>query len=87
MLEKAFIDNVKVPVQVLAPEIDHAYTAELKNYTFEALPKTGVPWEYVHFPRLHHGFSVRGDPKDPAQKSGLERAKRCAVNFFNEFLH
>jgi dienelactone hydrolase len=87
ILEKAEIDAVKVPVQVLAPENDFAYTEELKAYTVEKLPKTGVEWEYVYFPGLTHGFAARGDPKDPKQKAGLERAKRSAVAFFNEYLH
>ncbi len=86
-LEKSEIDEVKVPVQVLAPENDHAFTEELKRYTLETLPKTGVQWEYVYFPSLQHGFATRGDPSDKKQKDGLERAKRSAVNFFNEFLH
>ncbi|KAF5010617.1 hypothetical protein FDECE_3219 [Fusarium decemcellulare] len=86
-LEKSEIDGIKVPVQVLAPENDHEYTEELKMYTFEALPGTGVQWEYVHFPGLRHGFATRGDPNDEKQKNGLERAKRSAIHFFNEFLH
>lgn len=87
MLEKSEIEQVKVPVQILAPENDFAYTPELKQATFEILPKTGVQWEYIYFPGLTHGFAARGDPNDPKQKAGLERAKRSAVNFFNEFLH
>ncbi|KAF2127138.1 alpha/beta-hydrolase [Dothidotthia symphoricarpi CBS 119687] len=87
LLEKADLDALKVPVQVLVPEHDPFYTEEFKQYTLAALPKTGVPWEYVYFPGLKHGFAARGDPNDKAQKDGLERAKRSAVSFFNEFLH
>lgn len=87
MLEKSEIENVKVPVQILSPENDHIYTPELKQATFDLLPKTGVQWEYIYFPGLSHGFAARGDPNDPKQKAGLERAKRSAVHFFNEFLH
>ncbi|KAI4641129.1 hypothetical protein J4E93_008007 [Alternaria ventricosa] len=87
MLEKSEIENVKVPVQVLSPENDQMYTEELKKATLETLPKTGVQWEYIYFPGLNHGFAARGNPNDQKQKDGLERAKRNAVNFFNEFLH
>jgi dienelactone hydrolase len=76
-----------VPVQILAPENDFAYTEELKKYTLEKLPGTGVPWEYVYFPGMQHGFAARGDPSDKKSKDGLERAKRVAVNFFVEYLH
>lgn len=87
LLEKSEIDAIKVPTQILSPENDFAYTEELKKYTFDALPKTGVQWEYVYFPGLTHGFAARGNPNDAAQKQGLERAKRSAVAFFNEYLH
>ncbi|KAH5457564.1 hypothetical protein HBI30_064600 [Parastagonospora nodorum] len=87
LLDKAEIDAVKVPVQVLSPENDFAYTEELKKYTLDTLPKTGVQWEYIYFPGLTHGFAARGDPSDKNQKDGLERAKRIVVNWFTEFLH
>ncbi|KAH8730275.1 dienelactone hydrolase [Phaeosphaeriaceae sp. PMI808] len=87
LLDKSEIDAVKVPLQILAPENDFTFTEELKKYTLEVLPKTGVQWEYVYFPGLSHGFAARGDPNDKKQKEGLERAKRSAVNFFTEFLH
>jgi len=87
LLEKAEVDAVKMPVQILAPENDFAYTEELKKYTVETLPKTGVQWEYIYFPGMSHGFAARGDPTDPKQLAGLVRAKRSVVNFFNEFLH
>jgi dienelactone hydrolase len=87
LVEKSDVERVKVPVQVIAPENDFAFTEELKKVTLETLPKTGVPWEYIYFPGLSHGFAARGDPSNQQQKDGLERAKRSAVNFFNEFLH
>lgn len=87
LVEKSEIDAVKKPVQFLSPENDQMYTEELKAYTHEAMPKTGVPWEYVYFPGLNHGFATRCDPNDPKQKEGLERAKRSAVAWFIEYLH
>lgn len=87
LLEVSEMENVKVPSQILAPEHDQMYTPELKQKTFEVMPKTGVKWEYIYFPGMAHGFAARGDPNNKDQKEGLERAKRSAVNFFNEFLH
>lgn len=87
MLEHSEIENVKVPVQILAPENDVMYSDELKKFTLETLPKSGVNWEYIHFPGLQHGFAARGDPNDKAQKEGLEKAKNNVVNFFTQFLH
>ncbi|KAF2018104.1 endo-1,3-1,4-beta-D-glucanase [Aaosphaeria arxii CBS 175.79] len=87
LLEKSEIDAVKVPLQFLAPETDQLFTPELKEYANKVIPTLGVPYEYVYFPGLVHGFATRGDRNNKLQKDGLERAKRSAVNFFNEFLH
>ncbi|KAF2185588.1 endo-1,3-1,4-beta-D-glucanase [Zopfia rhizophila CBS 207.26] len=87
MLEKSEIEGLKVPVQILAPETDPMFSPELKEFANKTIPTLGVPYEYVYFPGLVHGFAARGDRNNKAQKDGLERAKRSAVNFFNEFLH
>lgn len=87
MLDKTEVAGVKVPVQILSAEHDHLYTEELKQYTFEILPRTGVQWEYVYFPDMQHGFAVRGDINDKRQRDGLARAERSAVRFFKEYLY
>lgn len=87
LLEKAEIDATKVPIQIIAPENDFAFTEELKKYALAKLPELNIPWEYVYFPGVSHGFAARGDPNDPTQKAALEKAKRDAVGFFNEYLH
>ena len=81
------IENVKVPVQILAPETDPVFTQELKDYANKTIPALNLPYEYVYFPGVAHGFASKGDPDDEVQRNGLERAKRSAVNFMNEFLH
>ncbi|KAF2108213.1 Alpha/Beta hydrolase protein [Lophiotrema nucula] len=81
------IDAVKVPVQVQAPETDPQWTPEIREYANKKIPELGVPYDFVYFPGLMHGFAARGDPEKKIEKDGLERAKRSAVNFFNEFLH
>lgn len=87
LVEKPEIDNVKVPVQIMAPEHDHAFTPELKEHANKVIPTLGVAYEYIYFPGLTHGFAAKGDETDPKQKDGLERAKNSAVRFFKEFLH
>ena len=87
LLEKAEIDATKVPIQIIAPENDFAFTEELKKYALAKLPELNIPWEYVYFPGVSHGFAARGYPNDPTQKAALEKAKRDAVGFFNEYLH
>ncbi|KAF2202443.1 alpha/beta-hydrolase [Delitschia confertaspora ATCC 74209] len=87
LVEKSEIDGLKVPTQILAPETDPQFTPELKEYSNKVIPTLNIPYEYVYFPGVVHGFAVRGDPKEPTQKAALERAKRSTVNWFNEWLH
>ncbi|KAF2642341.1 alpha/beta-hydrolase [Massarina eburnea CBS 473.64] len=87
IVEPAELDALKVPTQILAPEHDFSFTPDLKAHANTVIPTLGVPYEYVYFPGLQHGFAGRGDQNDKAQVAGLERAKNSAVGFFKEFLH
>lgn len=83
---KEEIQSVAVPVQILAPETDPQFTPELKAFANETIPTLGVDYDYQYFPGLVHGFAVRGDQSNPAQKAGLERAKNAAVHWFAQQL-
>lgn len=87
LLTKEDIDGVGVPVQVLAPEIDLAYTAELKLHTFETIQKLGVPFDYQYFPGVAHACFIRGDEKHAGEREALVRGKNAAVGWFQQFLH
>lgn len=63
LFTKKDIDEVAVPIQILAPDYDPVYTAELKMHSFETLQKLRVPFDYQHFPAVEHACSVRGDPE------------------------
>ncbi|KAJ5819456.1 Alpha/Beta hydrolase protein [Penicillium riverlandense] len=86
LLIKRDIDEVAVPVQILAPEIDKAYTTELKLHTFEALQRLNVPFDYQHFPGVVHACLVRGDEKKPGERAAMERGKNAVVAWFGQFL-
>ncbi|CRG87550.1 hypothetical protein PISL3812_04568 [Talaromyces islandicus] len=86
-LEKKEISEISVPVQILAPEIDPQYTAELKAWSNEIIPTLGVPYDYQYFPGLTHGFATRGDPQNKAERAGMERGKNAAVLWFRQWLH
>ncbi|KAL0935492.1 dienelactone hydrolase family protein [Colletotrichum truncatum] len=75
------IDEIAVPVQVLAPELDPMYTAELKMYTLKTLPKLNLSWDYQYFPGLEHGALTRGDPNKPGERDGMARAKEAVVSW------
>jgi dienelactone hydrolase len=86
LLTKEDIDAVTVPVQVLAPEFDLVYTAELKLHTFQTVPTLGVPLDYQHFPGMVHACLVRGDERKPGERAAMIRGKNALVAWQTQFL-
>ncbi|KAH7131307.1 Alpha/Beta hydrolase protein [Dactylonectria macrodidyma] len=80
------IDGVGVPVQVLAPEIDHVYTPALKLHTFQTLQSSGLPFDYQHFPGVEHACLVRGDEKKDGERAAMVRGKDAAVAWIKQFI-
>lgn len=87
LLEKSEIENLAVPTQILAPEMDPMFNDELKSFANSTIPTLGIDYDYCFFPGLAHGFAIKCDEKDPKAKKGLERAKIQAVCFFSQYLH
>ena len=87
LLIKKDIDEVAVPVQILAPEIDPAFTPELKKHSFETLQKLGLPFDYQHFPGVVHACFIRGDPGKPGEREAMSRGKNAAVGWLKQYLH
>ncbi|OIW26284.1 dienelactone hydrolase family protein [Coniochaeta ligniaria NRRL 30616] len=89
LLTKEEIEGVRsdVAVQMLAPEHDIQYTAELKTHTFVTLQKLGVPFDYQHFPGVEHACFTRGDEKVPGDRAALVRGKNAAVAWAKQWLH
>lgn len=87
LLTENDIDEVAVPVQLLAPEIDPAFTAELKKHSFEAIQKLRVPFDYEYFSGVEHGCLVRGDPEKPGEREAMARGKNAVVSWMKQFLH
>lgn len=80
------IEEVAVPVQMLAPEVDHMYTPELRLFSFQALQKKGLPFDYQHFPGVEHGCLTKGGSKE-GEKEAMARGKNAAVAWFRQWLH
>ncbi|KAK3370502.1 dienelactone hydrolase family protein [Podospora didyma] len=81
------IDEVAVPVQMLAPEFDHVYTAELKMHTFETLQKAKVPFDFQFYPGVEHACFIRGDPDKKGERDAMTRGKNAAVAWLKQWLH
>ena len=86
LLTKDEIDNAAMPVQIQAPEIDAAYTEELKTHTFHTLQKNGVAFDYQHFPGVEHSCLTRGSPKVDKEREAMARGKNAAVAWFRQYL-
>ena len=86
-LTKEEIQEVGVPVQIMAPEIDPVFTPELKEFSNRVIPSLGVDYDYQYFSGLEHAFAVRGNRENEAEMKGLERAKNAAVYWFKQWLH
>lgn len=86
LLTKEDIDDITVPFQVLAPEIDPVYTAELKLHTFQTGQKLGVMFDYQHYPGVVHGCLVRGDERKPGEREAMVRGKNAVVTWMAQFL-
>ncbi|KAK3197079.1 hypothetical protein GRF29_1536g547565 [Pseudopithomyces chartarum] len=87
LLTKEEIDGIGVPVQICAPEVDNAFTPELKAYANEVIPTKGVPYDYQYFPGVEHAFATRGNLDDEKEKRAMLRAKRAQVGWMREWLH
>lgn len=86
LLERKDVDEVDVPVQLLAPEIDMAFPLDFKMYTVETLLKLNVPFDYQHLPGVVHGCLVRGDETKAGERAAMERGKDAAVAWFRQWL-
>ncbi|KAJ5690092.1 hypothetical protein N7462_004484 [Penicillium macrosclerotiorum] len=86
-LTKEEIQNVGVPVQILAPEHDPAFTPELKEFSNKVIPTLGIDYDYQYFPNVEHAFAVRGDPGNDMERKGMVRAKKAVVYWLNQYLH
>ncbi|KAK2468897.1 hypothetical protein H9L39_19489 [Fusarium oxysporum f. sp. albedinis] len=80
LLEKEEIAHIGVPTQILAPEFDHVFTPELKAYTLEVLPKTGVAYAYQYFSGLEHDFAIRGDEGKTRREGGYGKSQKCSIS-------
>jgi dienelactone hydrolase len=86
-LTKEEIDDIGVPVQILAPETDAAFTPELKAYANSVIPTKGVPYDYQFFPGVEHAFATRGNPDDEKEMRAMVRGKNAQVAWMREWLH
>ncbi|KAF2170326.1 hypothetical protein M409DRAFT_64109 [Zasmidium cellare ATCC 36951] len=88
ILKKEDIDNVDVPVQLLAPEHDPPFSPELKDHFWRVTQARGdLAFDYQHFAGMAHGALVRGDEEKPGEQRAMTRAKNAAVGWFAEWLH
>jgi dienelactone hydrolase len=87
LLTEKNVDEVAVPVHLLAPEIDPVFTTERKKHSFEATQKLRVPFDYQYFPGVQHGCLVRGDREKTREREAMARGMNAVVSWLKQFLH
>lgn len=79
---------LKVPVQILAPEVDPTFTTEWRSFCNVEIPKIegGLDYCFRFFPDQQHGFTTKGDLNIPTERRAVEMAKRDVVFWQSSFL-
>ncbi|KAF7549228.1 hypothetical protein G7Z17_g6508 [Cylindrodendrum hubeiense] len=78
--------SITGPLSIAAAQTDHIFPFEKRIETEKILAKSGRPWQINVFSGVEHGFAVRGDMKDPAQKFAKEQAFFQAIAWFDEHI-
>jgi len=85
-VEESELEAIKGPLSIAAAETDSIFPAEKRHKSEEILQKTGQPYQITLYSGVEHGFSVRGDMKNPAVKFGKEQAFFQAIQWFDQWL-
>ena len=85
-LTKEEISNNRSPMQILSPVHDIMFTAELKEFVHLTIPSLELPLDYQLFPRVEHGFAIRGNQADEQELKAMDRAKNAAAHWFKLWL-
>lgn len=81
-VEEAELSSITGPLSVAAAELDDLFTVEQRHRSEEILKKAGQDFQINLFSGVHHGFAVRGDPKDKKQMFAKDQAFLQAVSWF-----
>ncbi|KAK8079526.1 hypothetical protein PG997_007344 [Apiospora hydei] len=80
------VAGAAVPIQILAPEKDPAFSPEMKLHTFQKLQELGAPFDYHHFPGVEHACFIRGDTNKEGERAAMARGKNAAADWFKQWL-
>lgn len=61
LLEETEVEQVGVPVQILAPENDFMSSPEITAFVNRVIPSLGVAYDYQHFSGAEHWFGTRDE--------------------------
>jgi dienelactone hydrolase len=78
------IEKVKLPLSVANGDDDAMLPKPKMDNLISILKQKGDAFEVVVYPGATHGFSVRGDPRDPKQAEMGLKAEDQAVHWFQK---
>lgn len=81
------MENVAVPVQIMAAEHDAMFPLVRREAANKIIPLQGVSYDFQYFPGSKHGFATRGDVNDKLGKQAMLRAASAAVSWIRLWLY
>jgi dienelactone hydrolase len=79
MFQKSDADDMRVPVQLLSPEIDIPFNEELKLYAWQKLQENKIPFDWQFMPGVAHGCLTKGNAEVEGEREAMLRGKNAAV--------
>ncbi|KAI9148306.1 Hydrolase tropI [Paramyrothecium foliicola] len=81
-VEESELSSITGPLSIAAAELDDLFTVEKRHESEGILAKTKQDFQITLFSGVHHGFAVRGDPKDKKQLFAKDQAFWQAISWF-----
>ena len=85
-VERDELAAITGPVSIAAAETDSIFPTEKRHESEEILKNTKLPFQINLYSGVEHGFAVRGDVTNKAQKFAKEAAFYQAVSWFDTWL-
>lgn len=76
---------IKKPIVIAAAEIDPIFTTELRHQTEAKLAEINARYQLTVFSGVEHGFSIKGDTKNPLVKYAKEKTLVDQLQWFALF--
>lgn len=84
--EPSDFEKISVPSLFMVCEVDDQFTKAKREATqpvLECKAKEGVFVRFSYYPRVTHGWAIKGDENDVYDKKAMNHAAAEAIGFFS----